>query len=385
MFSPGLLGLHHSVPGLATSATHSVSSAQRVRGLPFSEPEQMIAAMRAGLPRFDIEAMTRAGTAMRARNTGPTSAQAIGFFLPERMVTPQQLISSVRRIDVSGMVRAGITPTAIFDFDNTIIGGDVFHDFVALLLMRTTLPNDNAPRVARLLIDVSGGKLSPKTLEGKSTNEIIARALQMVTNEGLSLAHAFFVVVGALRGVRESTLTAVADELFNKGMPGKPPYSTKFFGHGRPGASAEAFIRTLAEKRVESHIITLGIPTVAREGAKLLGIPPHHVHGFELEVVNGICTGRAFDARLFGKHRVAELLVSPQPLFVSGDSVNSDTPMLACATAGAIAVDPDQPFLDHIKKTKSDIIVHTYKLAASFRDRFGHAQGSWNISRSSSR
>lgn len=361
MFSPSLPALLHSGPRLAASATHSVSSAQRVAGLPFSSPEQMIAAMRAGLPRFDIDAMTRAGTALRARASGTTSAAAIGYFLPHAKVTPRQLIAAVRKIDVSGVVRAGVTPTAIFDFDNTIIGGDVFRDFVSLLLQRAVLPQANASRVAKLLVDVSAGKVSASALEGLRTNDIVARALRMTETDSLSLAHVFFVVIGSLAGVPESKLTAVADELFNKGMPGKPPYKTKFFGHGRPGANVDTLVRTLAQKGVESHIITLGLPTVAREGAKILGIPPHHVHGFELEVVNGICTGRAVDARVEGKHRVAELLVSPRPLFAFGDSVGSDTPMLARATVGAFAVDPDQAFLDHIKENNADVAVLTYK------------------------
>ncbi|MEZ0311997.1 MAG: HAD family hydrolase [Myxococcota bacterium] len=358
MFSPSLPAVFHSGPGLATSATHSVSSAPRVAGLPFSTPEQMIASMRAGLPRFDIDAMTRAGTALRA-GSGPTSASAIGFFLPHAKVTPPQLIAALRRIDVGGVVRAGITPTAIFDFDNTIIGGDVFRDFVALLLTRAVLPQANAERVAKLLVDVSAGKVSACALEGQSTNDIVARALRMTETDSLSLAHVFFVVIGSLAGVNESKLTAVADELFNKGMPGKPRYRTRFFG--RPGADVATMMRTLAQKGVHSHIITLGLPTVAREGAKILGIPPHRVHGFELEVVNGVCTGRAIDARLVGKHRVADLLVSPRPLFVSGDSVGSDTPMLARATVKAFAVDPDKEFLAHIEKNNSDVTVLTYK------------------------
>ncbi len=361
MLSPSLRAVLHSGPGLATFATHSVTSSRRVAGLPFSTPEQMIASMRAGLPRFDVDAMTRAGTALRARAGGPTTASSIGFFLPHAKVTPQQLIAAVRRIDVSGVVRAGITPTAIFDFDNTIIGGDVFRDFVALLLQRAVLPNANAHRVAKLLVDVSNGKLALCALEGFTTNDIVARALQMVETDSMSLAHVFFVVIGALTGVHESKLTAVADELFNKGVPGKPPYRTKFFGHGRPGANVDTLVRTLAQKGVESHIITLGLPTVARQGAKILGIPPQRVHGFELEVVNGICTGRAVDARLLGKHRVADLLVSPQPLFASGDSAGSDTPMLSRATVRAFAVDPDQEFLDHIKRNSADVTVLTYK------------------------
>jgi hypothetical protein len=56
-----------------------------------------------------------------------------------------------------------------------------------------------------------------------------------------------------------------------------------------------------------------------------------------------------------------ELLVSPKPLFVSGDSVGSDTPMLARATVAAFAVDPDKDFLDHIKKNNADVTVLTYK------------------------
>lgn len=359
MFSPGFrVGLHSSPTVEALSPTQS---ARRAGGLPFSTPEQMIAASRSGLPRFDIPAMTRAGKRTRANNRGPTSATSVGFFMPHDKVTSRQLITAIKHIDVQNVRRANIKPTAVFDFDNTIIGGDVFRDFVALLLKRAALPQQNAPRVASLLASVANGKIDARALASDSTNAIVARALRMVDDDTLSLSDAFFVVIGALAGVHESKLTAVAEELFTQGFEGKPPYRTKFFNHGKLGSSAEVLIRTLKSRGVESHIITLGIPTVARAGARHVGIAPENVHGFELEVIHGVCTGRAVDARVIGKHRVAETLVSRRPLFCFGDSLNSDTPMLSVATVRAFAVEPGQEFKDHIKHMHADVTALTYK------------------------
>jgi phosphoserine phosphatase len=345
--------------GVRTFATQGVSSASRVGGLPFSTPEQMYEAQQAGLPRFDIEAMTRAGTLRRANNHGVTSAASIGFHLPSRVVGPSQLITAVKRIDVSRVTAAGIKPCAVFDFDNTLIGGDVFHDFVTLLIQRVDLPNANAERIAKLFVKMA--KVDPALLKNAGTNDITARPMTMVTAEKLSLSNAFFMVVGALAGVPEAKATAVAEELFHKGVNGKPPYKTKFFNHGRPD-SAEALVKAFASVGVTSHIITLGIPTVARVGAQLIGVPPEHVHGFELEVIDGIITGRAVDARLVGKHIVCERLITPQPLFNFGDSVNSDTPMLSRSMAAGVAVDPDKAFDEHIKKTNADLISLRWKL-----------------------
>lgn len=362
MFSPvPRPGPYSSLAVDAFSATQGVTSARRVSGLPFSTPEEMIAASRSGLPRFDILAMTRSGTLNRARNRGPTSAASTHFFLPHPKVTSQQLIAVIKNMDVTNVRRANITPTAIFDFDNTIIGGDVFHDFVALLVKRTELPQQNAKRVANLLVSVANGKVDARSLAGASTNDIVSRALRMVEDDTLSLSDAFFVVIGSLAGVHETKLSAVAEELFTKGFEGKPPYRTKFFNHGKLGSSAEKLISTLKHKGIEPHIITLGIPTVARAGARHVGIKPENVHGFELEVVGGVCTGRAVDARVIGKHRVAEKLVSTRPLFCFGDSLNSDTPMLSIATVRAFAVDPSQDFRDQIKRTNSDVTPLTYK------------------------
>jgi phosphoserine phosphatase len=250
---------------------------------------------------------------------------------------------------------AGVTPTAVFDFDNTIIGGDVFFDFVVLLLLRAELPPTNAQRVARLFEKLTEGAVPASSLAGSTTNQIVSKALGMVKDGKLSLSNCFFLVIGALTGVRESVVTDVARELFVVGLPGQPPYATKFFNHDKPEASAETLIRTLINRGVAPHIITLGLPTVAREGAKLIGVPPNHVHGFELEVIDGIITGRAVNARLIGKHIVTDRLVSRYPLFCFGDAVGSDTPMLARATVRGFAVNPDAEFKAHIAKNHADL------------------------------
>ena len=330
---------------------------RRAPSLPFSTPEQMLAAHLAGKPAFDLSAMTDAGTRLRRSGFGPGTAAAIGFEAPAGKLSPAELVAALRRIDVGPLVRAGIKPTAVLDFDNTLAAGDVLTEFADALSAKAVFPDANADALADIL--ARGTAQKPSDFDGKSSNAIMELASRKFHEGELAPPVFFFMVLAAIRGMRIDELTAHAEQLFAHGAPGKPPYKTRFFD--KDGAGSAAIAAALRERGVEPHIITLGLGFVAKVGARYLGIKAEHVHGYELEVIDGRITGRAVDVKLYGKHVACDTYVSRVPLFAFGDSKSTDTPMLARATARAFVVDPKPEFHDFIAERGADLTWLSYR------------------------
>ncbi len=317
----------------------------------------MLTAHLAGRPVFDLAGMTDAGTRLRRSGVGPGTTASIGFEAPARKLSAPELVEALRRIDVGPLVRARIKPTAVFDFDNTLAAGDVLGDFVEVALAMAKFPDANAPGLASILARGTGQRESD--FGGKSSNAIMELAATKVHAGELPPPVFFFMVLAAMRGMPVTQLDACAEHLFAHGAPGKAPYATRFFG--TPDAGSAAIVTTLRERGVEPHIITLGLAFVAKVGARYLGIKSEHVHGYELEVVDGRATGRAVDVKLYGKHLACDTYVSRSPLFVFGDSQSTDTPMLARATARAFVVDPKPEFHAFIAARGSDLTWLSYR------------------------
>ena len=330
---------------------------------PYLTAAQLIAASPKRKQGFELATFTKNGTAARAMNASrPFGATRLKFNAPAK-VGPRELIKAVQCMDMSPLKQAGIKATACFDFDKTLAAGDIFYDFCEVLQARMGFPQHNAKRVREALVLASNGAVRKGDLVGASTDAVMKRAIGMAREGRLDGAAVFFMLIAAIRGLHEHEVNAIAEELFEKGAPGKAPYKNNFFTSD--GVGSIDLCKALKAKGIEPHIITLGIPIVARVGARYLGIDAKNVHGSELEVQNGKFTGRALDAAVLGKHQMADHYVSSTPLFCFGDTLGSDCTMLSRATVGAFVVDPNIDFHVHMSNNRSDIRWLTYKNQAS--------------------
>lgn len=335
-----------------------VASKSRKIDLPYTTPEEMLEVVMANLPNFDMKGLADEGKAYRCSPLNTACAKAVKLPQLPSKLGAAHLIESFQQMDLSGLVTKRVKPTAVFDFDNTLARGEVFFDFSQKLMQANAFPAANAERCAKLLERATLGGVKASSLAHLSTGEVVTKSNEMAHAGELSLGAAFYIYLCALTGMKMSTLTALAEDLFVNGVNGRAPYKTNVFD------GAPEIVGTLKSKGVTSHIVTMGLAFIPRAGAKYVGIEAKNVHGYELEVHDGVVTGRAVDVRSFGKHRICDAKVPSRPLFSFGDSFDTDTPLLQRATVAAFVVDPNKAMREFMAAHPTDYTWLTFSHTA---------------------
>lgn len=341
-----------SVPALRPPVAAPRVTQKRTE-LPFHTPEAMLEVVMAGKPNFDLVAMADSGKAYRESLHNTASAAAINLPKLSGTLHVEQLIGALGQVKLDALQASGKRPTAAFDFDGTLARGEIFFDFSKLLAKADAFPATNAQRCARLVERATEGAVTAASLAHLTTGEVVAHANALAHRGELSLGAAFYVYVAAMTGMKMTTLTALANKLFSEGVDGVP-YKDKAFD------GSHELVAKMKSLGIEPHIVTMGLAFIPRAGARHWGIEPKNVHGFELEVVDGLVTGRAVDVRSLGKHRLCDAKVPCRPLMCFGDSFDSDTPLLQRASALAVVVDPNKAMCAFMDQHKPDYVRLTY-------------------------
>jgi phosphoserine phosphatase len=280
------------------------------------------------------------GTAVR----GDEAAQAIHFDLGRRdRVTSDQLIRALERIDVGALRSRGIAPAAVFDFDDTLMHGDVIFEFAELAVAKKMfLPTGNALLVERLLAELPPER-DPETarrrLLERPVHENVKLTLKLVEAKKARPHALFNVLSAALAGRTPDEVKAVARELFERGAPGRAPYRTHLFSRDVEKSSAKDLVETLSSRGIDCWIVTAGLGLIAEVGAEYAGVSPERVLGAELLLdAEGKITGEVIDMFDFGKDRALLEKIGVPPLFAFGDNPRSDGPMLRLATVRGVIV-----------------------------------------------
>lgn len=273
---------------------------------------------------------------------GKQVEQATKLELGDR-ITSEELIRRLESSQIGLLRERGLRTTAVFDFDETLMHGDVVLEFAALAAAKKVfLPEANPLVVDRLLAG-----LPPERDRAAARAGLLARpveknvqlALELFDAGKLKSHTAFTVTVAALAGQTEETVTKLARELFERGAPGKAPYKTHLFGKREEKSSALDLVDALSSHGVECHLVTAGLELVARVGAEYVGIPPDRVIGSELKRdADGRFTGEVMDMVALGKDQAVLDRIGVPPLFAFGDNPLTDGPMLRLATVRGVIV-----------------------------------------------
>ncbi len=286
--------------------------------------------------------------ALGCRPRSQAAAEVLGLRLPRwDEVDSREAIAALAGVDVGPLARAGVPPIAVFDFDNTLMTGELWVSFLAVAAHRRALdPASREGTVAEICARATGG-VRPESFAGLDANDVMTRAVELFHAGRLTPTDMFFVGLGSLRGMTPATADALADELFEHGAPGQKPYKLNGFDpFPGPGDSAEELVAALRDRGIDAYVVTAGFTFLARRGCRYFGIPPERVFGADLEVEGGVCTGRAPDIVVRGKDNVVREEIGVPPLFVFGDSPRSDAPMMRLALGRGFMVEPPDSFVD---------------------------------------
>ena len=284
---------------------------------------------------------------------GEEAAKAIKLDLGRRdRVTSDQLIRALEGIDVSELRARGISPAAVFDFDDTLMHGDVIFEFAELAAAKKMfLPGGNALAVDRLLAELPPER-DPETarrrLLERPVHENVKLTIKLIEAKQARPHALFNVLCAALTGRTPDEVKAVARELFERGAPGRAPYRTHLFTRGTEKSSAKDLVETLSSRDVDCWIVTAGLGLIAQVGAEYVGVSPERVLGAELLLdANGKITGEVIDMFEVGKDRALLEKIGVPPLFAFGDNPKTDGPMLRLATVRGVIVGDRPAFKAH--------------------------------------
>lgn len=288
----------------------------------------------------------------------------------DNKIRSHNLVTAMEKLDVRDLRAAGVAPVAVFDFDKTLMADDVFVEFTELAVAQRAFVEDGNPGVVDLLVDLGVVDLSREQLLARSVNDNVAVAVGLAAarqtgaaaDASISNSELFFVVTAAMKGMRRNRAVGLAQELYEKGAPGRAPYKTHVFDPTPgPADSAADLVDVLQRRGVECYIVTAGLTFLARQGARYLGIPEGNVSGGDLEMKDNRFTGRVVDVHQVGKQSLVRDNVGTAPLFAFGDTALTDGPMLKMALTPGFMVDPRQKFLDMVRREGLDFITLTYR------------------------
>jgi phosphoserine phosphatase len=279
---------------------------------------------------------------------GGAAGQAINFDAGVReRVKSDELIRAMEQIDVGELRARGIPATAVFDFDDTLMHGDVIVEFAELAVASKFFAQESNPRVVDRMLEHLPPERDPATaragLLARDVHENVKLALKLIRAEKMPSHGLFYVLAAALEGQTVEKVTELARELFVAGAPGRAPYRTHLLSRGTEKSSAKDLVDTLSSRDIDCWIVTAGFAAIARVGAEYAGIPADRVIGSELLVDDrGKITGEAIDMVEVGKDRALLEKIGAPPLFAFGDNPRTDGPMLRLATVKGVIVG-DQP------------------------------------------
>lgn len=264
-------------------------------------------------------------------------SQATQVFLPGRW-----LPENYRRINEfldSHRPDKGRGQVAAFDFDNTLVRGDLGHRFFFEVLEKLLL-NENDPGLGRVL---SAGDRSDRLLNmlkeartGRVTNlEFQSAALtlyhDLLDQGGPLLAYPWATQI--LSGLQESLVRKLARDLIQEQITHPFEYRPVSYGDGletidfwglRLIEEMESLLREVAAVGFQVHILTGTCQLLVEEFVDLLKLPVFRVHGMQVEIDQGRLTDRLDLPVTYGEGKL-ELIrerIGKRPLLVAGDGPN---------------------------------------------------------------
>ncbi len=285
-------------------------------------------------------------TILRVMNAEPRSEQmckGLGLSLNSlSRVSSADAIKALEKVDISPLIEAGVEPIAAFDFDNTLMTGDVFEHFLGFLAKMETAEKSGplSPKAAPGVLLELGSRydtLDRTSCEGKSTSALIKLSLELLHKGKINTGDFFNIGVRALKGQRYDDLKVLAKQLFSGG------YKLNGFDP-KPGENGSALdlMQTMDAIGVTPVIVSAGLEVLARAGARFVGVDPDNVVGSRLEIVDGAATGRVSSIFDEGKVPAIRRQIDRPILFAAGDSEYSDWPMLNDAAGLAFWIDPSE-------------------------------------------
>ncbi len=279
----------------------------------------------------------------------PSAAAAINLKLPANdEITSRQLISALEEIDVSALKDSGVPAIAVFDFDNTLMRGDIFLSFSAYVAKERGYPPTSRAAVARELAKRAGDNLSKVELRRLDTNSMVERAFALKEMGKLKTSDVHFVCCAALRDLPVSRAHKLAQQMFELGA--KPYKNNAFDPSDGPGDSARDIITTLRNRGVEVYVLSAGLTFLVELGSAFFGIDPEHVFAADAEMRNGVFTGTVPDVFGIGKDTMVRNLIGCPPLFAFGDSPVTDILMMQQSLVRGFMIEPSAEFVAHVKE-----------------------------------
>ncbi len=314
---------------------------------------------------------TRARAIACLGNSHPTRLQCVKLHLPnEPYIRSRELVAALQQADFQALKRLKFPAVAVFDFDNTLMAGDVFGEFAELLVQTRCLKPEANPPLAKLMGSMGLPGLSEAELLRRDVNDNLETALTLMmarergapAESSIAISEMFFILAAAMKGLTPAIAGELAHKLYEDGVAGRAPYRTHVFDPSpHPYDSAQNIVEVLQDKGIECHIVTAGLRLLAQAGAKYLGIANRHVVGAELETQDGVYTGRVSSVVDIGKPALVQRNIAPAPLFAFGDSPSTDGPMLKLALIQGFMVDPQPAFIEMAKRENQHFMTLSFK------------------------
>lgn len=297
--------------------------------------------------------------------------EAVNLHLPEgKSITSADLIAAIAKLDVSALVQNGLPAVAVFDFDQTLMAGDVAAQFGLLAAAEQQFRPEANEGVVTLLASLNLAGLDRAKLDAQDVNANVLLAYELLHQrlaggdpaQTVSTAEFFYVLAAAMRGMSPGEAKTLGEKLFEVGPPGHGPYRNHLFDPSSGSHdSAGDLVAMLQQRGVSCHVVSAGLRFLASIGARYVGIPDKNVYGAVLETSDGIYTGRVADVVAVGKPNLVRQAIGTAPLFAFGDTAFTDGPMLKLALVKGFMVDPQPAFLDMVERQSLDFMTLTFR------------------------
>jgi phosphoserine phosphatase len=249
---------------------------------------------------------------------GPAAARAAEGWTPEVRALLTRVLHTQRP------PAGGEAPVVVFDFDNTLIHGDLGHGALAYLGDEGLVPAGTDP----------AWRASPDTAT------LYAHYHQMGQTRSKESALAFLASLLAGRTLDEAR--RVSEATLTRGL--EAPRCTRSYSQGltrawgiRLRTPMTTLIKELGAAGLEVWIVTASPQALVRGVSARLGVPPERVLGVRTEVVDGRLTRALVPPVTYrqGKVEVIKRHIGRRPMLVLGDAW-TDIEMLRYAEHGVL-------------------------------------------------
>jgi phosphoserine phosphatase len=251
-------------------------------------------------------------------------------------VEPKILCESFGTLDVKPLVTAGLDPEAVFDFDSTVVDGNIMDPFLAVLIERKLIRDEANPKIQEYLVKLEGvdGELVQKNGAVDNAAMLLARwaDTKLAPAARPNAKDMFYLIVAMMRGMTLAEGASAAEAAYTKGGGIYPPYERMVYAD-QSGCGMRRVIALLKERGVQPYLLSATFDVLATESAKQVGIPREQALGSILAVKDGRYTGEVADSTYYAKGAITRQWLKAPPLFAFGDSVRSDFTMVAEAAA----------------------------------------------------